>query len=170
LDRPLSESRWQWIVDVKGGHIGDFTLTNSTDAVTLVDTGTAHMVTPDRETTQELYSRMSDQIIPLDEYGSWGAPCDVLDSAARDVTFTIGSAEQQADVVVKKKYINVGEFPGKPGSCQGVFTDPGRVAREPINGRPAWIFGTPWLRSYYTVWNAVDRTLGFATPSHEDED
>jgi hypothetical protein len=73
-------------------------------------------------------------------------------------------------VVVKKKYINVGEFPGKPGICQGVFTDPGRVAREPINGRPAWIFGTPWLRSYYTVWNAVDRTLGFATPSHEDGD
>ena len=170
LNWPLSESRWRWVVDVRGARIGDFTLTNSTDAVTLVDTGGANINTPDVETSRELYGRMSDQIVPLDEFGSWGAPCHVLDRVARDVIFTVGNATHKTDVAVKKEYINVGEFPGKPGICQGVFADPGRPAREPINGRPAWIFGTPWLRSYYTVWNGQDRTIGFATPSQKDCD
>ncbi|KAK4149198.1 aspartic peptidase domain-containing protein [Chaetomidium leptoderma] len=169
LNWPLSESRWRWVVDVRGARIGGFTLTNSTDAVTLVDTGGAIIITPDKETTQQLYGRMSDQIVPLDDQGAWGAPCHVLDRVVRDVTFTVGSAQQNVDAVVKKEYINVGEYAGKPGICQGVFTDPARVAREPINGRPAWILGSPWLRSYYTVWNGEDRTLGFATLSHRDK-
>jgi hypothetical protein len=168
LNWPLSESRWRWVVDVRGARVEGFSLTNSTDAVTLVDTGFPTIVTPDRNTTAELYGRLSPQFRPLDEFGSWGAPCAVVDRAARDVTFTVGSAEQKTDVVVKKKYFNVGPYPGMPGICQGVYADPARVAREPINGRPAWIFGSPWLRSYYTVWNGVDRTLGFATPAHKD--
>ena len=168
LDWPLSESRTRWVVDVRGARVGGFTLTNSTDAVTLVDTGGSTIVTPDRNTTRELYGRMSDQIRPIDDFGSWGAPCDVLDRAARDVAFTLGSADRKVDVVVKKKFLNVGEFAGRPGICQGVYTDPERVAREPINGRPAWIFGSPLLRSYYTVWDGVERTLAFATPAHRD--
>jgi hypothetical protein len=170
LNWPLSSSRWRWVVDVRGARIGGYTLANSTDAVTLVDTGGATVITPDTNTTRELYGRMSPLIQPIDARGAWGAPCDVLDRVVRDVTFTVGSAEQNVDVVVKKEFINVGEYAGKPGICQGVFTDPDRVAREPINGRPAWIFGSPWLRSYYTVWNAVDQTLGFATPSQQDCD
>jgi hypothetical protein len=170
LNWPLSESGRRWVVDVRGARIDGYTLHNSTDAVTLIDTGSAVMATPDRETTAELYARMSDAIQPIDERGAWGAPCDELDRAARDVVFTVGSADQKVDVVVKKKYVNVGEYPGKPGICQGVFVDPERVAREPINGRPAWIFGTPWLRSYYTVWNGVERTIGFATPSQRECD
>lgn len=170
LNWPLSESRWRWVVDVRGARVAGHTLANSTDAVALVDTGGATVITPDADTTRELYGRMSDRIVPLDDRGAWGAPCAVLDRAARDVAFTVGSAERHAVVVVRKEFVNVGEFAGKPGFCQGVFTDPERVAREPINGRPAWIFGTPWLRSYYTVWNGVERTLGFATPSHRDRD
>ncbi|KAH6847236.1 aspartic peptidase domain-containing protein [Chaetomium sp. MPI-CAGE-AT-0009] len=174
LNWPLSESRWRWVVDVRGARVGGdrdghaAALANSTDAVTLVDTGGATIITPDRETTRELYGRMSPDIRPLDERGAWGAPCDVLDRVARDVTFTLGSAGSHVDAVVRKEYVNVGEYPGMPGICQGVYTDPDRVAREPIRGRPAWIFGTPLLRSYYTVWNGVDRTLGFATPSQRD--
>ncbi|KAK3303049.1 aspartic peptidase domain-containing protein [Chaetomium strumarium] len=170
LNWPLSESGMRWVVDVRGARIDGYTLHNSTDAVTLIDTGSAVVSTPDHETTAELYARMSDAIQPIDERGAWGAPCDELDRAVRDVVFTVGSPGQKVDVVVKKKYMNVGEYPGKPGICQGVFVDPERVAREPINGRPAWIFGTPWLRSYYTVWNGVDRTIGFATPSRPDCD
>ncbi|KAL1838027.1 hypothetical protein VTJ49DRAFT_3121 [Mycothermus thermophilus] len=147
----LSSSRQRWVVDVIGARIDGFTLTNSTDAVTLVDTGTATIITPDRNTTEELYARMSASIVPLDDRGSWGAPCDELDRAARDIVFTVGNATQHANVVVKKEYVNVGPFPGRLGYCQGVYTDPERVAREPIRGRPAWIFGTPWLRSYYTL-------------------
>ncbi|KAL2151410.1 hypothetical protein VTH82DRAFT_6508 [Thermothelomyces myriococcoides] len=144
--------------------------TNSTDAVTLVDTGGATIVTPDRETSRELYGRMSNEIRPLDDRGAWGAPCAVLDRAARDVVFRVGSANRHVEAAVRKEFVNVGEFPGRPGICQGVFTDPERVAREPIHGRPAWILGTPWLRSYYTVWNGADRTIGFAILSNRDRD
>ncbi|EAQ82904.1 hypothetical protein CHGG_11080 [Chaetomium globosum CBS 148.51] len=86
LNWPLSESRWRWVVDVRGARVGDGPmLANSTDAVTLVDTGGATIITPDREMTAELYGRMSSEIRPLDERGAWGAPCGVLDRAARDV-------------------------------------------------------------------------------------
>jgi hypothetical protein len=170
LNWPLSESRWRWVVDVRGARVEGYTLTNSTDAVTLVDTGGATIITPDRETTSELYGRMSSEIRPLDDRGAWGAPCAVLDRAARDVTFVLGSAERQVEAVVRKEFVNVGEYPGMPGVCQGVYTDPDRVAREPIGGRPAWIVGSPLLRSYYTVWNGIEQTLGFATPSHQDRE
>ncbi|KAK4098742.1 acid protease [Parathielavia hyrcaniae] len=179
INWPLSSSRWRWVVDVRGARIDGFTLINSTDAVSLVDTGGATVITPDTNATRELYGRMSPLILPLDNLGAWGAPCDVLDRAVRDVGFTVGSADQNVHVVVKKRHINVGEYignitvgayAGKSGICQGVFTDPEITAREPINRRPAWIFGNPWLRSYYTVWNSVDRTMGFATPSHRDRD
>ncbi|KAL2186174.1 acid protease [Thermothelomyces heterothallicus CBS 203.75] len=179
LNWALSASRWRWVVDVRGARVvvavgggggggGSAPLANSTDAVALVDTGGATIVTPDRETTRELYGRMSGEIRPLDDRGAWGAPCAVLDRAARDVVFRVGSADRHVDAAVRREFVNVGEFPGRPGICQGVFTDPERVAREPIRGRPAWIFGTPWLRSYYTVWNGADRTLGFATPSYRN--
>jgi hypothetical protein len=184
LDWPLSESRNWFVIDVRGARVVDGggrggpaaggvaapPLANTTDGVALVDTGSANMVTPDRDTTRALYGRMSDQIVPIDEMGSWGAPCALLDRVARDVVFTVGTADRHVDVVLRKQYINVGEYPGKPGICQAVFADPPRPAREPLHGRPAWVFGSAWIRSYYTVWNAADRTLGFATPSRGDRD
>ncbi|KAK4111684.1 acid protease [Canariomyces notabilis] len=172
LDWPLSESRGSWVVGVQGARIGGSLLANSTDSVTLVDTGAAVVVTPDVETTRNLYALMSDQIQPIAGCrGCWGAPCDVLDQAVRDVTFTLGGAgdgglgQEQVDVTLDKAFINVGEYPGVPGLCQGVFLDPPRPAREPLQGRRAWIVGSPLLRSYYTVWNSEERTLGFASPS-----
>ncbi|KAH6615547.1 aspartic peptidase domain-containing protein, partial [Chaetomium sp. MPI-SDFR-AT-0129] len=188
LNWELSSSRWRWVVDVLGARVSTTNppttsppdgasspnwsppLNGSLDAVTLVDTGGASITTPDRETTAAIYALMSPAIQPLDNFGSWGAPCALLERVARDVLFTVGNATHKVDAVVRREYVNVGEYPGKPGVCQGVFTDPGRVAREPVRGRPAWIFGTPWLRSYYTVWNGVERTMGFATLVGLDRD
>ncbi|AEO67934.1 uncharacterized protein THITE_2023945, partial [Thermothielavioides terrestris NRRL 8126] len=99
LDWPLSESRNWFVIDVRGARVVDGggrggpaaggvaapPLANTTDGVALVDTGSANMVTPDRDTTRALYGRMSDQIVPIDEMGSWGAPCALLDRVARDV-------------------------------------------------------------------------------------
>ncbi len=122
LNWPLSESRSRWVVDVQkgwiapGGRKGAFRLTNATNAVTLVDTGSATIVTPDIESTAQLYAQMSPLIQPLDRFGSWGAPCDVLDRVVRDITFTVGTPGQHTDVVVRKEYVNVGEYPGMPGS------------------------------------------------------
>lgn len=167
LDWPLSESGNRWVVGVRAARVGRDLADSTSDGVALVDTGAAVVVTPDAETARELYGRMSHLIRPLDDgLGAWGAPCAVLDRAARDVSFRLGSVEGRAvEVVLKREYINVGEYPGKPGICQGVFLSPEMPAREPIRGRPAWILGNPLLRSYYTVWNAAERTLGFAAPA-----
>ncbi|KAK4124429.1 acid protease [Parathielavia appendiculata] len=160
INWPLSSSRLRWVVDVRGARIDGFTLTNSTDAVTLVDRGGATVITPDTNTTRQLYGRI--------------APCDVLDRVVRDLTSTVGSAEQNVDVGQQKVInvgvysgnVTVGEYAGKPDISQGVFTNPEVTAREPINRRPSWIFGNPWLWSYYTVRKSVDQAMGFATPSH----
>ncbi|GAB1317479.1 Aspartic peptidase domain-containing protein [Madurella fahalii] len=166
LDWPLSEGRASWVVGVHAARIGDALLANSSNSVTLVDTGAAVVITPDFDTTRDLYALMSNQIQPMGDR-TWGAPCHVLDSVVEDVTFTFGgdTAGQQVEVKIDKRFVNVGEYPGKPGICQGVFLDPVRPAREPLHGRRAWIIGSPLLRSYYTVWNGETGTLGFARPS-----
>lgn len=164
LDWPLSESRNRWVVGVTAAKLGGYQLANSTNAVALVDTGTPNMITPDWETAHELYGRMSDQIKPINDQGSWGAPCAVLDRVACEVWFTLGSGADKVEVYLKKEHINTGEYPGKPGICEAILASPlqGQPAREPINGRPAWIFGNKLLKGYYTVWNGADRTMGWA--------
>ncbi|KXX77756.1 Gastricsin [Madurella mycetomatis] len=166
LDWPLSEGRASWVVGVHAARIGGVLLANSSNSVALMDTGAAVVITPDVEMTRDLYALMSDQIQPNGDR-TWGAPCDVMDNVVRDVTFTLGgdAAGQQVEVLVDKRFINAGEYPGKSGICQGVFLDPVLPARESLHGRRAWIIGSPLLRSYYTVWNGPARTLGFARPS-----
>ncbi|KAK4243534.1 hypothetical protein C7999DRAFT_36136 [Corynascus novoguineensis] len=117
------------------------------DAVTLVKTRGATIVTPDCQTTRELYGRTPDPIWPLVDLGACGAPYNPPDRVACHVTSTMGSVARHVDAAVKDEYVNVGEFPGTSGICQGVITDP----REPIGDCPAWTSGKPWLRSYNTV-------------------
>lgn len=164
LDWPLSESRNRWVVPVTSAKIGGHRLNNSSNAVALVDTGTPNMVTPDWETAVEIYGRMSRRIVPIDDVGTWGAPCAVLDRVACEVWFTLGSGADRVNVYLKKQHINTGEVPGKPGICAAIFASPlqGFPSREPTQGRPAWIFGNKLLKGYYTVWNGADRTLGWA--------
>lgn len=131
----------------------------------LVDSGTAYMLTPDRQTAEDLYSNISKDIVPLDDGGSWGANCVTLNKVATDLTFTIGietGSGEVIDVTIPKSAFNLGEYPGKKGVCQAVFSHSDPPFYEPIEGRPVWVFGSPLIKAYYTVWNAEGGTLGWA--------
>ncbi|KAK5661810.1 hypothetical protein OQA88_9912 [Cercophora sp. LCS_1] len=189
LDAQLTELTQSWVVDVVsvrvqqqhgsggggGGVVIPPTVTgNGTipPGVALLDTGTAFIMTPDFETARTLYAKISAEIVPIDTLGSWGAPCATLDRVKRDVVIEVGNNKRGrngggggggvVDVVVKKEFMNVGEYPGLPGICQAVFLNPRQPAREPLNQRPAWVFGSPFNKGYYTVWNARELTIGFA--------
>ncbi|KAK3384872.1 aspartic peptidase domain-containing protein [Podospora didyma] len=171
MNKQLSKLREGWVLDVQSVYVGSKLLKNSTSyrpavpAVTLLDTGTAYMLVPDVETARDLYGQVSMEIKPIDSLGSWGAPCKMMERVAKDITFTVGNGAHLANLTVPRRAFSLGEYPGKPGICQGLYLSPPSPAREPLEGRPAWVFGSPLLKSYYTVWNGVDMTMGFAKPS-----
>jgi len=128
-------------------------------------------VVPDVATATDLYSQISSEIVQLDGIGSWGAKCEIVDKVAADFTFTLGQGEQLFNATVPKEFFNLGPFPGMPGICQAVFEhfDTNFFAGL-VDNRPVWLLGAPLLKHYYTVWNALDNTLGFATPKHSKGD
>ncbi|KAK3939975.1 aspartic peptidase domain-containing protein [Diplogelasinospora grovesii] len=153
LDGPLSEATQSWVVDVSAVYIGGQPLRNSSNSnqplspsVALLDSDTAYILMPDLQTTRDLYAQ------PIDNLGSWGASCKTLDSAARDVTISLGNeGGQMVNVTVPEKFFNLGEYPGKRGVCQAVFLNPPNPAREPFQRRSAWVLGSPLLKNYYTI-------------------
>ena len=177
LEEELSKSRGGWVVETRweGGdndhdHDGGGEEAQET-AVALLDTGSAVMVTPDFDTARRLYGSMSRDIRPIDSLGSWGVECEVWEKMGRDVKFVVGgSGGEKVEVVVKKEFLNVGEYPGQPGICQGLFLHPLTQAREPLRGRPAWIFGNALLRGYVTVWNWEEMSVGFGKVRENPEE
>ncbi|KAK1783376.1 aspartic peptidase domain-containing protein [Copromyces sp. CBS 386.78] len=175
VDETLTTLSGTFIVDVQAAYIGSRdskqvwrNSTNDNKPLTpgaaLVDSGTAYMLTPDRQTAEDLYSDISKDIVPLDDRGSWGASCATLDKIATDITFTIGTETggEVIEVTMPKSAFNLGEYPGKKGVCQAAFSHSDPPFYEPIEGRPAWVYGSPLIKAYYTVWNAKGGALGWA--------
>jgi len=133
--------------------------------VALLDTGTAYIMVPDVDTARALYGKISSEIQPIDERGSWGAACATLDRVARDAVISVGKPGRTVDVKVSRDFFNLGEYPGKRGICQALFLNPLQPAREPLQKRPAWVLGSPFVKGYYTVWNGKAMTIGFAERS-----
>ncbi|KAK3400472.1 aspartic peptidase domain-containing protein [Sordaria brevicollis] len=176
VNEALSELFETFIVDVQASYVGsgknkkpwrNSTNDNKplTPGVSFVDSATAYMLTPDRQTAADLYANISRDIIPLDDVGSWGASCATLDGVAMDITFTIGTKTggDLVDVTLPKSAFNLGEYPGRKGVCQAAFSHSDPPFYEPLEGRPAWVFGSPLIKAYYTVWNADGGTLGWAS-------
>ncbi|KAH8887211.1 acid protease [Thozetella sp. PMI_491] len=170
LNLEASEKYRTWTLDVPAIFFDGLPLTNSSNGkqpvvnnLAIVDTGTASMLAPDNQTAADLYSQISPEIQPLDDFGTWGAECETIDRVAVDVTFTIGPPDQLLNLTIPKAYFNLGEI--RPGICQSLFahSTPSLFA-PPYNGQATWIIGGPMLEQYYTVWNSNDIWLGFATP------
>ncbi|KAK4665021.1 uncharacterized protein QC763_509770 [Podospora pseudopauciseta] len=169
LDVQLSIMRASWVAGLRAVRVNSQYLLSNTssairDDVTLLDTGSAIILTPDFTTAAQIYNFLSPEIGPLDNLGSWGGPCEVLDEIAKteDITFTVGTGERSMEVGLVKGAFNLGVFDdSRPGICQAVFVSPTQTAREPIRGRLAWVLGTPVLKGYYTVWNGREMEVGF---------
>ncbi|KAI0132928.1 pregnancy-associated glycoprotein 2 precursor [Xylariales sp. AK1849] len=117
----------------------------------ILDTGTAFMQTPSYAVAKQLYAQISSQITQIDEAGAWGASCDVLDQVAPDLTFVLAGQK----LVIPKKSFNLGEYPGQPGICQALFNNP-------LSNFGGWLVGSPLLKQYYTVWDGVNKKIGWA--------
>ncbi|KAK4178553.1 aspartic peptidase domain-containing protein [Triangularia setosa] len=169
LDVQLSTMRSGWVAGLRSVGLGNgFLLSNTSspvlDDVALLDTGSAIILTPDFATAAEVYNILSPQIGPLDDLGSWGGPCEVVDNIAttQEISFTVGTGERAVEVGLVKGAFNLGVFDERrPGICQAVFVSPVETAREPIKGRLAWVLGTPVLKGYYTVWDGKAMEVGF---------
>ncbi|PYI01221.1 acid protease [Aspergillus sclerotiicarbonarius CBS 121057] len=128
-----------------------------------LDTGTAFLQTPDKQSTEEIYRQISPYITQIDPAGAWGAPCPILDAVATDLTFTIGG--NGPPLTLPREFFNLGEYPGQPGICQAAFNNPTDPMEDPTGqGRAVWLVGSPLLKAYYTVWNGLDLKVGFAQP------
>ncbi|KAK3490121.1 aspartic peptidase domain-containing protein [Neurospora crassa] len=175
VDKMLTTLSGVFTLDVQAAYVGSGNnkrvWPNSTNGnkplvpgVAYIDSGTAYMLAPDQQAAENLYSGISKDIVPLNDRGSWGASCATLDEVATDITFTIGTKirGEVIEVTIPKSAFNLGDYPGKKGVCQAAFShwDPPLV--EPIEGRRLWLFGSPLIKAYYTVWNAKSSTLGWA--------
>ena len=128
-------------------------------AVSLLDTGTAYILTPDYQTAKDIYAKISPEIKLLDKLGSWGAPCDVMEKLSPELTFTIGSGDKTVNITMAKDSFNLGEHKSHPGKCQGVILH----SPEPISDLASiWVIGSPVLKNYYTVWDGGNMQLGVA--------
>ncbi|KAH8646258.1 aspartic peptidase domain-containing protein [Xylariales sp. PMI_506] len=165
-DLEYSDAWGNWIINVAAIYLDDAPATNSSSGgipivneLSYVDSGTPSILAPDNVTTADIYSQISSEIIPLDEGGTWGAPCDIVDSIAVDVTFTVGVPGNLLNLTVPKEYFNLGEV--YPGLCQTIFatTNPRLITEQPV-----WLLGSPVLKLWYTVWNTDNLQIGFAVP------
>ncbi|KAK0702564.1 aspartic peptidase domain-containing protein [Apiosordaria backusii] len=171
LDVQLSTMRSSWVSGLRSVKVNNQLLLSSNesspvfDDVALLDTGSAIILTPDFTTAANIYNILSPQIGPLDDLGSWGGPCSVLDNIAETaiISFTVGTKEKAVEVDLVKGAFNLGVFDevARPGICQAVFVNPTEPAREPVRGRLAWVLGTPVLKGYYTVWDGKQMEVGF---------
>ena len=171
LDANLSTSHQSWVMELQAFYIGKKKFRSPGNTVyppslSILDIGTSYIMTPDYNTTRDLYAQIDDNLIQIDPLGAWGAPCWKMNSIARDITITFGPAGgAQLNVTIPKRFFNLGPYAGHPGICQAVFSNP----TEPVSnddGRGVWIIGSPLLKNYYTAWNGLDLKVGFARICH----
>lgn len=159
-----------WIAGMSALYANGKLLANSTDGKTpmslswaVFDTGTAFIQTPDVNTATALYAQISPQFEMIDPAGAWGVPCELMATLAPTLTFTFGEGAQNLNFTIPSKNFNLGEYPTKKGYCQGVFNSPYMPSIAPDN-KPTWVIGSPFLKQFYSVWNGLEKTIGFARP------
>ncbi len=169
LNTTISAAAGAWAMDQHSVFIGGRAVLNSTSGkpfeqgISALDTGTAFIQPPNTQTTKDLYAAISSQIQPIGELGSWGAPCDVLDKFAVDVTFQFGP-KGEFNATVPKEFFNLGPFPGQTRLCEAIFVAPPGGSFDALPGIPVWVIGSPLLKHYFTVWDGLSYEVGFAKP------
>jgi hypothetical protein len=117
----------------------------------IVDSGTSLMVGPKKEVTQLALAVGAKPNI----MGEYTIDCSEVDTMP-DLTFTIGGNEYTLpgkSLVLQAQGICLFTFMGMD------FPSPG----------PQWILGDVFMRQYYTVFNYVDQTIGFAKAVKTEE-
>lgn len=168
----LSRPKESWVMDIQTIFIDGEQLqitSNTSDAkigypraLSILDTGTAHVQAPTYQVAKDIYATISPKIFQVDPVGTWGAPCPDMEAITSDVTFLFGyDGTTQANVTIPGKSLNLGPYPGRDNICQAAIT---HHRRGQVNGdgRGVWVIGSPLLKQYYTAWNGRDLQVGFA--------
>ncbi|KAF4962890.1 hypothetical protein FSARC_9046 [Fusarium sarcochroum] len=128
---------------IDGKTVKSSTNQTSQQAVSQLDSGTAYIMAPDRQTAKDIYAAISPEIKLVDKLGIWGAHCDVFEKLQPELTFTVGAGDKLVNLTMSKDAFNLGEHPSHPGKCQTVILD----AVEPITDLAAvWILGSQFSR------------------------
>lgn len=156
-----------WVVSQSGFDVqvkssngaGSSSFTEGQTAFAILDTGTAFIQAPDNDTAASIYSTISDEIVPIDTVGSWGAKCSVLESlAALGDNLTITWHFGGFNATLPAANLNQGAYPGLDGICQAAILSPA----APFDfGTPTWIMGSPLLKQFVTVYDAEKGRVGF---------
>lgn len=173
LDKELSLSKTNWVMDIQTIYINGEQLQITTNASTakvgyrkalsILDTGTAYVQAPTYEVARDIYATISTEIYEIDPVGTWGAPCLDMEAITSDITFLFGyDGGTQANVTIPATSLNLGPYPGKDGICQAAITH-SRYGQVNGDGRGVWIIGSPLFKQYYTAWNGRDLQVGFAS-------
>lgn len=172
LDVELSLYKQSWVMDIQTIFINGEQLQITTDASTtsieypqalsILDTGNAHVQAPTYEVARDIYATISAKIYQIDPVGTWGAPCSDMEDIVSEITFLFGyDGATQANVTMSARSLNLGPYPDKDGICQAAITN-SRNGQVSGDGRGVWVIGSPLLKQYYTAWNGRDLQVGFA--------
>jgi cathepsin D len=144
-----------WLISAKSMNVGGASAV-SCNAILgcymVVDTGTSVIAGPP-STVNELTSKI----------GNVSADCSNVDKlpVITFSLFTSGFGTKDYDLGPEFYVIRVSDANGNE-QCQ--------LGIEGVNaGVPIWILGDPFLRKYYTVWDAEQNRVGFATATNSSE-
>jgi len=131
-----------WQINLDKASAGDYT--SPSDMTAIVDSGTSLITGPRAEISKIALSIGAKPNI----MGEYTIDCKILDTIP-DVVFTIDGKDYKIpgkDTVIQAQGICLFAFMGAD------FPPPG----------PQWILGDVFMRQFYTVFNYVDQTIGFA--------
>jgi hypothetical protein len=139
------ESATYWEITLDGIEAGDYKKEAGDSKITaIVDSGTSLMTGPKAE-----ISKLAASVGATANFmGEYTIDCKLVDQIP-DVVFTIGGNEYTipgSKTVIQAQSTCLFAFMGMD------FPEPG----------PQWILGDVFMREYYTVFNYVDQTIGFA--------
>eukprot|EP00934_Nitzschia_sp_Nitz4_P002680 Nitzschia sp. Nitz4//scaffold234_size30613//7176//8631//NITZ4_007959-RA/size30613-augustus-gene-0.25-mRNA-1//1//CDS//3329543404//2670//frame0 len=133
-----------WQIALDAIDAGDYHKTSDTKITAIVDSGTSLMTGPKAEVAKiAAIAGAKPNIV-----GEYTIDCNLVDQIP-DITFTIGGKEYTVPgnkIVIQSGKTCLFAFMGMD------FPEPG----------PQWILGDVFMREFYTVFNYVDQTIGFA--------
>eukprot|EP00536_Pseudo-nitzschia_multiseries_P003213 jgi/Psemu1/252441/estExt_Genewise1Plus.C_480016 len=135
------ESATYWEISMDSVEAGDYKYDETTTAI--VDSGTSLMTGP-KEEVRKLAESMG---ATANFMGEYTIDCEKVPSLP-DVVFTIGGNEYS--------------IPGPATVIQAQSTCLFAFMALDIPTGPKWILGDVFMRQYYTVFNYLDQTVGFA--------
>lgn len=140
-----------WLVSASAINVGGAKAVSCnflTGCYMVVDTGTSVLAGP-TDTVSQLTSKI----------GNVSADCSNVDKLP---TISISMAGKDFDLGPDFYVLRMKDESGKE-QCQ--------LGIQGVNaGVPIWILGDPFLRKYYTVWDAEANRVGFATAKHQSDD